>query len=237
MSANSDRGSPADVGVLIAAGGRGERAGAGTPKQFRPVGGVPMLLRAVRPFARHPAVHRIVIALPADHVNPAPAWLAEVAGERLVLVPGGATRLDSVRAALAALDPGCRVVLVHDAARPLVSGDEIDAVIAAARSGTGAVPVLPVADTLKRSPDGARVSETVPREGLWRALTPQGFPRAMLEEAFRRATTVPGAAPATDDAALVEAIGEPVVLVPGTPRNFKITTADDFALADVLVTR
>lgn len=233
MSANSGGASQPDVGVLVPAGGRGERAGPGEPKQFRAVGGVPMLLRAVRPFAAHAAVRHIVVALPGPYADAPPRWLADVLGERLATVSGGATRADSVRAALGALHPACTVVLVHDAARPFVSAAEIDAVIAAARAGTGALPALPVADTLKRASDD-RVEATVPRTGLWRALTPQGFPRAMLEEAFRRAAAVPADAPPTDDAALVEALGEPVVLVPGSALNFKITTADDLRLAEAL---
>ena len=234
MSANSAAASRPDVGVLIPAAGRGGRAGPGTPKQFRPIGGVPMLLRAIRPFARHAAVRSIVIALPEDHAAAPPDWLAEVLGDRLAVVPGGATRTASVRAALAGLDPRCTVVLVHDAARPFVSADEIDAVIAAAGRGTGAVPALPVADTLKRSSDGRSVESTVSRNGLWRALTPQGFPRAMLEAAFRGG---PPDAEATDDAALVEAAGGTVVLVAGSTTNFKVTTDADFQLAELVAVR
>lgn len=231
MSPNSPLDSPPDVGVLIAAGGRGERAGTGEPKQFRPIAGMPMLLRAIRPFTQHPRVRRIVVALPPEFAARPPAWLAGLRGERLTLVAGGATRTASVRAALAALDAGCRVVLVHDAARPFVSLEEIDGVITAAAGGVGALAALPVADTLKQASDAGRVVRTVARDDLWRALTPQGFPRAMLEEAYRAAgdgTT------ATDDAGLVEALGRSVVLVPGSVANFKVTTADDFVVAEAL---
>ena len=234
MSVNSAGASPPDVGVLIAAAGRGIRAGPGCIKQFRPIAGVPMLLRAIRPFARHPAVRHIVVALPDEHAVAPPDWLAELLGGGLRVVAGGATRTASVRVALAALDPACAIVLVHDAARPFVTIEEIDAVIAAARVGTGAVPALPVADTLKQSDDGRRVSRTVRRDDLWRALTPQGFPRAMLDAAFEAA----GAGEQlTDDAALVEAAGSPVVLVPGSTSNFKVTTDDDFLLAEVVAAR
>jgi 2-C-methyl-D-erythritol 4-phosphate cytidylyltransferase len=230
MSAISPPGSQPDVGVLLPAGGRGERAGAGVPKQFRPIGGVPMLLRAIRPFAAHPRVRAIVVALPEDAVEPPPPWLASLLGDRLRVVAGGATRAASVRAALAALDPECRIVLVHDAARPFVATDEIDAVVAAAEQGTGAVAAIPVSDTLKRSDDGWRITATEPRLGLWRALTPQGFPRRLLEGAYRSA----GDLDPTDDAALVEAAGGTVVLVPGRTTNIKITTADDFRVAEAM---
>ena len=231
MSASSAAASRPEVGVLIPAAGRGVRAGAGAPKQFRPIGGVPMLLRAIRPFARHAAVRHIVVALPLEHAATPPDWLAALLGDRLVVVPGGATRTASVRAALARLDPACAVVLVHDAARPFVTTEEIDAVIAAVQQGTGAVPALPVADTLKRSDDGLHVAATVPRDGLWRALTPQGFTRTMLEAAFQARPTATGL---TDEAALVEAAGGTVVLVAGSAANIKVTTDADFRLAELV---
>ena len=223
-----------DVGVLIPAAGSGERAGGGEPKQFRLVGGVPMLLRAVRPFARHPRVRHIVVALPGPVAAAPPAWLGDIQGERLSIVPGGETRLESVRSALGALDGACSVVLVHDAARPFVSDATIDAVIDAA-TDMGAVPAVPVSDTLKRAhAKTLMVQETVPRAGLWRAQTPQGCPRSMLEEAYRRLGQGDAAA-LTDEAALLEAAGFPVQLVPDEPSNLKITTPYDLALADAIV--
>jgi 2-C-methyl-D-erythritol 4-phosphate cytidylyltransferase len=231
MSPTSPPASPPDVGVLVPAAGRGERAGTGPPKQFRPIAGVPMLLRSIRPFAQHPRVRMIVLALPPDAAAAPPPWLTSVLGERLRVVAGGASRAASVRAALAALDPVCQIVLVHDAARPFVSAAEIDGVIAAAEQGTGALAAVPVSDTLKRSADGHAVAGTAAREGLWRALTPQGFPRPMLERAYRLAGD---ALTATDDAGIVEAAGGPVVLVPGRTTNIKVTTAEDFAMAEAL---
>ncbi len=227
--------SPPDVGVVVAAAGRGERAGRGELKQFRLIGGVPMLLRAIRPFAQHPQVSEIVVALPPPFHTEPPSWLAPVAGERLRLVEGGETRTASVRAALEALSPHSRIVLVHDAARPFVVSGIIDGVIATAGRGTGAVPAVPLLDTLKRtdSEDGC-IQETVDRAGLWRAQTPQGFPRDMLEAAYRM-TTEDGGQPAfTDEAALVEAAGYRVRIVPGDASNIKVTTPDDFSLAEAL---
>lgn len=237
MSRSSPAGSPPDVGILIAAGGRGERAGTGAPKQFRPIAGVPMLLRAIRPFAQHPRVCQIVVALPQEHAASPPAWLEEVVGGRLRLVAGGATRAASVHAALTALPAECVIVLVHDAARPFVSPDTIDAVIDGAASGVAVVPAVPVSDTLKRTAEGdAQVLETVARAGLWRAQTPQGFPREMLEQAFRGAAAS-GDWSFTDEAALVEAAGHRVIVVPDRSSNIKVTTADDLALAEALLAK
>jgi 2-C-methyl-D-erythritol 4-phosphate cytidylyltransferase len=225
----------ADVGVIIAAAGRSERAGTGGPKQFRTIAGVPMVLRAVRPFARHHRVRDVVIALPSAVVQTPPPWLSEIASGRVRLVPGGETRTLSVRSGLGSLNGACEIVLVHDAARPFVSYETVDAVIATAARGVGAVPAIAVSDTLKRA-DGpsARIAETVDRTGLWCAHTPQGFPRAMLEDAYRRAEAQPLGRTATDEAALVEAAGYPVELVGDRRSNIKVTTPDDFLLAEAL---
>jgi len=193
---------------------------------------VPMLLRALRPFTSHPDVGQVVVALPPGFAERPPEWLAKLAGERLRFVSGGATRAQSVRAALAALPPSATLVLVHDAARPFVSRATIDGVIGRARAGVGAVAAIPVGDTLKEVADGGRVGRTVPRERLWRAQTPQGFPRAMLDRAYAE---LPRDAPAsTDDAELCERAGLPVEVVPDSPHNLKVTTADDFRLAEAL---
>jgi 2-C-methyl-D-erythritol 4-phosphate cytidylyltransferase len=225
-----------DVGVLIAAGGRGVRVG-GEPKQFREVAGVPLLLRAVRPFARHPRVAQIVVSLPREHVAGPPAWLRELTGRRLVLVEGGVTRADSVHAGLGALDADAGIVLVHDAARPFVSMETIDAVIAAVGDGTAVVPGVPVTDTLKRvEGDALRVVETVDRSTLWRAHTPQGFPRDMLERAFAAASAEQRAG-FTDESSLVEAMGCSVRMVADRAGNTKITTEEDLELAEFLARR
>ena len=221
-----------EVGVIVVAAGAGVRAGPGEPKQFRSVGGVPLLLRALRPFTSHPAVGRVVVTLPADFVAHPPEWLSGLRGERLTWVAGGATRTESVRAGLAALGTALPVVLVHDAARPFVRRETIDAVIARAQSGVGAVAAVPVSDTVKEVNDGPRVARTVPRERLWRAQTPQGFPREMLAQAYARLRQ--GDAPPTDDAELCERAGFPVDVVADAADNLKVTTADDFRLAEAL---
>jgi len=229
---SSPAASPPDVGVVIVAAGAGVRAGPGEPKQFRPIHGVPMLLRALRPFTSHPAVERVVVAVPAGFAERPPEWLGKLLGERLSLVPGGAARAQSVRAGLRMLPPAVSVVLVHDGARPFVSRETIDNVITRARAGVGAVAAVPLNDTVKEVVEGNRITKTVSRQRLWRAHTPQGFPRAMLDQAYARLRTddpVP-----TDDAELCERAGFAVDVIPDTPHNLKVTTADDFRIAEAL---
>ena len=223
--------SPPDVGVVIVAAGAGLRAGPGEPKQFRSILGVPMLLRALRPFTSHPDVEHVVVALPQGLAQRPPEWLGKLVGERLTLVAGGTTRPESVRAALRALRQGVPVVLVHDGARPFVSRTTVDAVIAGARRGVGAVAALPMSDTVKEVSDGARIARTVTRERLWRAQTPQGFPRAWLDEVYGKQRNGDAA---TDDAELCERAGYPVEVVADLPHNLKITTPDDFRVAEAL---
>jgi 2-C-methyl-D-erythritol 4-phosphate cytidylyltransferase len=218
---------------VIVAAGAGVRAGPGEPKQFRPIAGIPMLQRALGPFLERRDVAQIVVALPPPGVAHPPPWLARQVGARLAIVAGGATRAESVQAGLAATAvaaPG--VVLVHDGARPFVSPEIIEAVITRARSGIGAVAAVPVGDTLKDVADDGRVSATVPRARLWRAQTPQGFPTTMLVAAYAQwPATVP---PPTDDAQVVERAGFPVEVVAGSVYNLKVTTVDDWRLAEAL---
>lgn len=228
---------PPDVGVVVVAAGRGERCGAELPKQFRPLAGVPLLLHAVRPFLSHPAVLRVIAVLPKAEAASPPGWLADILGERLQAVAGGAERMDSVEAGLNVLPASCSVVLVHDGARPFPDATVIDAVIAEARRGVGAIAALPVADTLKEAGQVERegpvpIARTVPRATLWRAQTPQGFPRAMLEAAYAQARAA--GFTGTDDAELVERAGGRVVMVPDLSSNLKVTTREDFLLAEAL---
>jgi 2-C-methyl-D-erythritol 4-phosphate cytidylyltransferase len=221
-----------DVGVVVVAAGAGVRAGPGEPKQFRPILGVPMLLRALRPFTSHPDVLHVVVTLPPAYVERPPEWLGKLGGERLSLVAGGAQRADSVRAGLAALPPEATVILVHDAARPFVSRGTIDVVITRARAGVGAVAAVPLADTVKEVGKENRITKTVEREHLWRAQTPQGFSRGMIDHAYA-ALRLDDPAP-TDDAEVCERAGFLVEVVTDSPYNVKITTTDDFRLAEAL---
>ncbi len=232
---NSPELSRPDVGVVVVAAGRSLRAGAGPAKQFRPIAGVPMLLRSLRPFMMHPAVRDVVVVVPAAVAATPPEWLASLAGERLRVVAGGAERLDSVEAGVAACGSDLGVILVHDAARPFVEAGVIGSVIAEARAGRGAVAAVPLTDTLKSATSGPgpiRILGTIPRDGLWRAQTPQGFPRAMLAAALAAARR--DGRGATDEAALCEAIGEPVTLIEDLTTNIKITSAADFVLAEAI---
>jgi 2-C-methyl-D-erythritol 4-phosphate cytidylyltransferase len=195
-----------------------------------------MLLRAIRPFTAHPDVEHVVVVLPPGDVTMPPAWLAGLAGGGLSLAAGGAERSDSVAHGLAALPGHCRTVLVHDAARPLVDRGTIDRVIELARSGVAAVPAVPLGDTVKEveaDDPTLTVRATVPRERLWRAQTPQGFSRVLLEEAHARARQE--GLRGTDDAMLLERLGAPVRLVAGSPLNFKVTTEEDLRLVELVL--
>src|SRR5690349_4621027 len=196
-----------------------------------------MLLRALRPFTAHPEVAQVVVVLSPELAASPPRWLAELDGGLLTFAAGGEERTDSVRNGLAALRPECTLVLVHDGARPFIERAVVDRVIARARGGAGVVPALMVSDTLKKvTGTSAEVAETVSRDGLYRAQTPQGFPVALLRKAFA-AKTSPGYV-ATDEASLVEATGVGlVVLVEGSALNLKITTPDDFVLAEAIAAR
>jgi 2-C-methyl-D-erythritol 4-phosphate cytidylyltransferase len=223
--------------VVVVAAGRGLRAGGDVPKQFREVAGVPVLLRALDPFLTHSAVGSIVVVLPPSALARPPAWLGPWPGSRVRLVAGGAERMDSVEAGLDAVDPALAVVLVHDGARPFVEVGTVDRIIGLARGGRSAVAAIPVADTLKLARAGPGsdeivVDRTVPRDRFWRAQTPQGFPAAVLRGALneaRRAGRI-----VTDDASAVEAAGGEVVLVPDRTTNLKVTSSDDFLLAEAI---
>lgn len=219
------------VAVLVPAGGAGTRMGS-TRKQFRELGGAPLLVHTLRVFDAHPGVTSLFVSAPADRCDELSRELGAYGIEKLAaVVVGGATRQRSVAAALAAVPRTVEIVLVHDAVRPFVSAHEIQAVIdAVARTGAAAL-ALPVADTLRRA-EGEVFGETVPREGFYRMQTPQGFKAGLLREAFR--TAEQEGVDATDDVALVQRIGHPVHVVPGSARNFKITTPEDWALAEDL---
>ncbi|HVZ49896.1 MAG TPA: 2-C-methyl-D-erythritol 4-phosphate cytidylyltransferase [Gemmatimonadaceae bacterium] len=223
-----------DVGVVIVAAGAGTRVGgaSGELKQFRWVAGKPMLLHSVQAFQARADVALVVCVLPRSVAGDPPPWLFQCDTERLLVTPGGATRGESVRHGLEDLSTACRIVLIHDAARPLVTPATIDRVVAEARRGRGAVAALPVVDTLKLVADNGRVVRTVDRASLWRAQTPQGFPADMILRAHRQA--VASGSEATDDAALCEAMGMEVVVVRGSERALKVTEEADFALAEAL---
>ncbi len=216
------------LAILVAAG-RGERLGDLRPKAFVELAGQALVLRSARAFDEAPSVGGIVAVVPEAEVGAARSLLAPVR-KLVAVVPGGERRQDSVLEGLRQAPEGFDgVVLVHDAARPLVEVSLVEAVARAAAEAGAALPVLPLADTVKRVRDGLVVA-TLDREELGAAQTPQGFRLALLveayEAAFRDRVTV------TDEAMAVERLGAPVRALPGSPRNRKITTPEDLAWAE-----
>jgi len=221
-----------DVGVVIVAGGSGSRTGSTELKQFRWVSGKPALLHSVQAFMARPDVAVVVVVLPKAYAADPPPWLFQCDVDRLLVSTGGSERHESVVNGLEDLPDDVVVAVVHDAARPLVTDATIDRVIEEARKGHGAVAALPVVDTIKEVDEHGRIVRTVDRTHLWRAQTPQAFPREMLEQAHVAARRDHGGA--TDDAALCERLGFEVVVVRGSERGMKITEEADFARADAI---
>lgn len=221
-----------DVGVVIVAGGSSSRTDGDELKQFRWVAGKPMLLHSLQTFQQRADVVMVVVVLPKTFAGDPPPWLFQCDLDRMLVSVGGRERSDSVRNGLEDLGESARIVAVHDAARPLVPLALIDRVITEARKGHGAVPGIPVVDTIKRANESGRVVETVDRTGLWRIQTPQAFPRDLIERAYAEARAA--GVQATDDASLCERIGIPVVIVPGSERAMKITSETDFSRAEAL---
>jgi len=221
-----------DVGVVIVAAGAGTRAGGAELKQFRWVYGKPMLLHSLQTFQARPDVAVVVVVLPKAYAADPPPWLFQCDIDRLLVSVGGRERSESVYNGLEDMPEEVEFVLVHDAARPLATDAMIDRVVAEARRGHGAIAALPVVDTLKEVDEEGRVVRTVERARLWRAQTPQGFPRAMLERAHAEARR--SGLSATDDAALCEALGLPVRVVRGSERAMKVTDEADFQRAEAM---
>lgn len=203
----------------------------GVTKPLLELSGRPLLQRSMQPFLDRADVHWVVVALPADLAAAPPHWL--MSDRRVDIVAGGAERGDSVRNALAAVPAEADIVLVHDAARPLVSGAVIERCVAAAADGRSAIAALPVIDTIKEVDEGGRITGTPDRRALWAAQTPQAFPAEVLREAHARAAADGMAA--TDDAALVARYGGKVVVVEGAPENLKVTTPTDLVIAEALL--
>lgn len=232
MSKGFESGDANEVAVLVPAAGEGSRLG-GPRKQFRTLGDRPLLVQVLLVFEEHPGVGHLIVAVPEPHVQEVSDRLqAEGLSSITAVVSGGDSRQASVRHALRAVPAPVEVVLVHDAVRPFVQAREVGAVIQTTRSHGAAALAMPVADTLRAVSEDT-FEETVPRQGLYRMQTPQGFRRAWLEEAHRAAVRADGQ-PATDDVGLVQQDGRSVRLVRGSRRNFKITTKSDWELAQQL---
>jgi 2-C-methyl-D-erythritol 4-phosphate cytidylyltransferase/2-C-methyl-D-erythritol 2,4-cyclodiphosphate synthase len=225
--AHAEKAATMRFAAVIVAAGSGARAGAETPKQWRPLAGRPVARWSLEALLAAGAKAVAVVIRSGDEAVAATAFSGLTGWTAVV---GGAERIDSVRAGLAGLaGTDVEAILIHDAARPFVTLAHIGSLLAALETADGAVPALAVADTLKRQgPDGA---VTTPRDGLYRAQTPQAFRRAALVDAYAR---WPSSEPATDDAAVVERAGGRVALIPGDPMLMKLTYAEDFPMAERL---
>ncbi len=224
------------VAALIVAAGSGKRARHGAaPKQYALLAGTPMLVHAVRPFLANSRTGIVQVVIAAEDEPQYRTAIAPLDDGLSPPITGGETRQASVLRGLEALEARSpRAVLIHDAARPFVTSDVIDRVIDALEHHPGAIAADPLSDTLKREGADGRVAATIDRAGLWRAQTPQGFDYRTIFAAHRRAAEA-GLAHFTDDAAIAEWAGIEVAMVPGSPRNMKITTVEDIALADRLL--
>ena len=220
--------------AIIAAAGSGTRMASDRPKQFLLLAGMPVIFHTLKPFEQCDNIHEVIVVLPAEES----AGLLSLAGKyglrKLArVVPGGATRADSVKRGLMSIRAAtAEIVAVHDGVRPFVTVEEIDATIETARADGAAILVAPVTDTIKQV-DSERVVKTLDRDGLRRALTPQCFRYDVLRHAYEAADVTDPSL--TDESVLVEQLGHTVSIVEGSGRNIKITTAEDLAVAEVLL--
>ncbi len=225
----------ASAWAVVPAAGRGRRFGGEVPKQYLHAAGQPLIAHALDALLAHPAIAGAMVALsPEDALWP--GW-TQRQGKPVLRCVGGGERADSVLAALRALPAqvaGDALVLVHDAARPNLRGEDIDKLLQACAAGEGAILGAPVRDTLKRAGEG-RILATEPREGLWRAFTPQAFARQALTRALEQAAREGRAV--TDEASAMELAGVRPRLVEGREDNLKVTTPADLALAEYLLTK
>ena len=221
--------------VILPAAGKSSRFG--DPKQkkvYAELNGRAVWLRAAEAFVNRDDVAEVVVVIaPEDRELFERRFRPSVAFMNIRVVDGGAERYDSVARALETLGDDCEYVAVHDAARPCLTSDLVDAVFAAAKAHGAALLALPVADTVKRVDEGRRTVETVPRAGLYLAQTPQVFRRDLIERAYAGRSRL--GASVTDDTQLVEALGHPCAVVEGSPMNLKITTAADLRLASAVL--
>jgi len=218
--------------AVVVAAGRGDRLGLDRPKAFAKLGGRPLLAESLERLEGSDWVDSIVVVAPEEWEEPSILLAEEIgAGKVTACVPGGATRAESVRAGVAEIGAEALVVLVHDAARPLLVAEVVERVLAPLGEGwDGAVPALPVADTLKRAADDGTVLETVDRTGLHAVQTPQAFLAAVLREALTG-----DLAETSDCAALVERRGGRVRVVEGDRRLLKVTTQADLDFVESLL--
>ena len=220
------------ISAIVVAAGRGTRMDRETAKAFLPVGGVPMAAYSLRTVAAVPGLTSIILVVAAEN-QPAAAEMVERSAPWPIpihIVAGGAERQDSVAAGLASVGASIDLVIVHDAARPFVSLACVTACVQAAASSGAAIVAVPAHDTVKQVGPDAVITATLDRRGIWLAQTPQVFRSTLLRRAYTQAAR--DGCIATDDAALVERLGEKVRVVPGESTNRKITTPDDLRWAE-----
>ena len=220
----------ARFGVILVAAGQSSRfRDANYKKPFAPLAGRPVWLHSAEKFTDRDDVKQVVVVVaPEDREAFLEKFGASLAFMRITLAEGGAERADSVKNGLEKLAPEIDIIAIHDAARPCLATEWIDRVFAAGAKTGAAILATPVVSTLKRVGPDHVIRETVDRTGLWEAQTPQVFSRSLLERAF----TAAAGRPATDEAGLIEALGHPVTVVPGSPINLKITSREDLRLAE-----
>jgi len=224
----------AKVAVIVPAAGAGKRFGDKENKIFAKINDSPLFVKALELFVNRPDVcQTILVVSPADLELLKTKYGAHIGLMGVKVVEGGAERYQTVQKALAAVTEDADLVAIHDAVRPCVAQEWIDKVFAKAEQTGAAILACPLRGTLKRTDKSGQVSETVDRQGLWEAQTPQVFRRPLLIDAFAAIDQVPK--PITDDSQIVEAAGQPVHVVEGDPRNIKITTRGDLALAAALI--
>lgn len=223
--------------AIIPAGGAGRRMESGTPKQYLPLAGIPVLAHTLQAFHRSGVIDQIFLAVPEVDIPEVRRRIVLKYGlSKVVLVlAGGAERQDSVGHALAHVREEQEIVLVHDGVRPFVSGDLIGRAVAAAIAYGAAAVGVPVRDTVKEADATGWVTKTVSRKGLWLVQTPQAFRRPLLVQAYQRAAA--DGFCGTDDASLVERMGIPVRMIPGDWDNIKMTTPEDLRRGDVIISR
>ncbi|MCU0589986.1 MAG: 2-C-methyl-D-erythritol 4-phosphate cytidylyltransferase [Desulfobacterales bacterium] len=232
---SSDPAGPDRVYALIVAGGKGARFSRGLPKQYVALAGVPILIRTLRAFDECDVIDRLIVAVPPEDIAFVRDTIIGPAGlcKSVSVIAGGPRRQDSVFNGLATIPLEASLVVIHDAVRPLVTGEVITACVDAARRYGACIAALPVWDTLKRISDSGCIEATLPRERVWMAQTPQVFRLDLIRAAHERAHREE--VPVTDDASMVERMGAAVHVVPGSQRNIKITTLEDLDLAAALL--
>ena len=234
MNSTIDSRTPTATAVIVAAG-KGVRMQSDTRKQYMTLGGLPVLARTLQAFDQCEAIRAIHLVIPETDIQFCRDTILPEAQTTIPvhLVPGGAERKDSVYNGLLAADDSEEVVVIHDGVRPLISPEQIEMCIRVAAASGAGILAIPVKDTLKRVYSESIIEATVQRESLWAAQTPQAFNYKLILEAHQAGDDL--ADGITDDAQLIERMGRPVQIIPGSYLNLKITTPEDLALAEAIL--